>query len=421
MEISASSISEAKEALSLARDAQKQLRGLKREVNQDMKAIRAEYRQKSANAASGTSAVLTIAGKKKLAGQARADAKRRLRRERDAVLKPYEDVKLVIDDMIDQLDGAKTQLQAFIDEIKAEEEAERERREAYRQSLLTLHLDTPRPDTELEFVEERFDVSKPIEPSGNVDYSTKPTPPILGEQDFLSKLFGPRRRRIEERNQEMLQKYEDRLARWQESIREAEEKLEADTRECNLRLQEWEEQKRLFEREQESRRRLIEEQRFADMDAMRTVLSERLNSIQWPIEGTDVSFQIQDDGEMVVVNVSFPAAEDWPVEGTSATQRRKDYVVHIHSIAFYLLGETFFVLPTVLTAILSGYVQRPSKSTGQLYDECLLSVEVSRSKWMQINFEYLSSIDVVECFDEFEVRRKITARGAISPVEPIQA
>ena len=119
MEIRASSIPEAKDVLKRIRRLQKELRQIKKNINLDMKAIRAAYTQKMATAASTASGIVSLFGKRKLAGQLRADEKRRLRMERDRVLQPYESLKLTIDDLLVQMDAAKDQIQMFIEETKS--------------------------------------------------------------------------------------------------------------------------------------------------------------------------------------------------------------------------------------------------------------------------------------------------------------
>ena len=126
MEIKASSIGEAKDTLRRIRNVQKQLRQIKRTINLDMKNIRSDYSQKTSTAASTSSAIVGLLGKRKLAGQMRADEKRRLRMERDRTLQPYESIKLTIDDLLIQMDSAKDQLQAFIEEAKLEEQSKKQ-------------------------------------------------------------------------------------------------------------------------------------------------------------------------------------------------------------------------------------------------------------------------------------------------------
>ena len=118
--ISPSSLVEAKTVLAQLRDTQRQLRQIKRCINQDMKAIRVEYRQRTSTAAATSSTIVSLLGKRKLAGQMRADEKRRLIAERDRKLAPYDTVKLQIDDFLVKTDGAKAMFDDFIEIAKAE-------------------------------------------------------------------------------------------------------------------------------------------------------------------------------------------------------------------------------------------------------------------------------------------------------------
>jgi predicted RNA-binding Zn-ribbon protein involved in translation (DUF1610 family) len=118
--MSPASLAEAKTVLTQLRNIQRQLRQIKRYINQDMKAIRAEYRQRTSTAAATSSTIVGLLGKRKLAGQMRADEKRRLNAERDRKLAPYDNLKLAIDDLLVKTDGAKTLFDDFIETAKAE-------------------------------------------------------------------------------------------------------------------------------------------------------------------------------------------------------------------------------------------------------------------------------------------------------------
>ena len=124
IEIEASSLTEGKAAVANVRRLQKELRQIKRNINLEMKTIRAEYKQKIAEA--GTSGLTGLLAMGRGGGKFRASEKRRVRAERDSKLDPYDQVKLTIDDLIVQLDGAKLQLQDFMEEAKAEEKALKE-------------------------------------------------------------------------------------------------------------------------------------------------------------------------------------------------------------------------------------------------------------------------------------------------------
>jgi hypothetical protein len=175
----------------------------------------------------------------------------------------------------------------------------------------------------------------------------------------------------------------------------------------------------------------VEEERLTDTSAMQVFLTKALQGIVWPRE-TTVSLDIRDEGKIVLLDVDLPEIEDMPTQVASVgkrdlkliigerskTQLQKDYLIHIYAVGFRLLGEVFVSLPTVETVVLSAYSQRPSKLTGQIQDEYLYSVRVTRSKWSRINFQNLNTIDVVKCFEEFDLRAKMTKTGNISSIEP---
>jgi F0F1-type ATP synthase membrane subunit b/b' len=124
MEIGASSLAEGKAALADVRRLQKELRQIKRNVNLEMKTVRTQY--KARIAAAGTSGWTGLLAMGRGGSRYRASEKRRVRAERDSKLAPYDEVKLTIDDLLVQMDGAKLQLQEFIEEAKAEEKADKQ-------------------------------------------------------------------------------------------------------------------------------------------------------------------------------------------------------------------------------------------------------------------------------------------------------
>jgi len=111
-------VAEAKTGLAQLRQKQAELRQIKKRINLDMSQVRASYQQKMASAGSGGAAVFSLFGKRRSGSSYRADAKRRLRAERDRVLRAYSDIKVAIDDALLQGDAAKLQLQQWIEENK---------------------------------------------------------------------------------------------------------------------------------------------------------------------------------------------------------------------------------------------------------------------------------------------------------------
>ena len=109
------SVPEAKQRLASIRQMQKELRQVKKEINVEMRAIRARYKAQADGAQPGLVSVFRGRGAQRgsVAGK-----RRKLREERDRALAPYETLKLAIDDALTQLDGAKLQLQSWIDQHK---------------------------------------------------------------------------------------------------------------------------------------------------------------------------------------------------------------------------------------------------------------------------------------------------------------
>lgn len=124
MTVSAESIAEAKSAKRQIISAEKKLRLIKRKINKDMKAIRAQYRERIGSAGQGVGNLLVqLTGGKRAASKIRAAEKRSLRSQRDGHLEPYQQVKLIIDEFLTKTSDAKRQLDDFIAEARAEEEA----------------------------------------------------------------------------------------------------------------------------------------------------------------------------------------------------------------------------------------------------------------------------------------------------------
>lgn len=136
-----------------------------------------------------------------------------------------------------------------------------------------------------------------------------------------------------------------------------------------------------------------------------------------------------------MIDVDLPEAEDMPTEQAtvaarglklntktrSEAQKRKEYMNHVHGIAFLLIGQVYASLPVVQRVVISGYSQRPDKATGQISDDYLFSVRVSRQEWSQLNFDNLAALDVPTCLGNFEIRRNMTKTGVFTPIEPFSS
>ncbi len=243
-----------------------------------------------------------------------------------------------------------------------------------RESLLRIHLNTPAP-------------------VGEVIVNPKPKPPQFKTHGIMSFLFTSQKQKTNEKNKQIQQDYDKELLKWEQA-------------------------------EQALRN---------DVEVMSAVISNAFASIEWPRE-TSASFDIVDNGNILLLDVDLPEIDDMPTQQAKVnskdlkltikdlphSQKQLDYLTHIHAIGFRLIGDVFSHLPSVSVVVFSGYSQRINKKTGQVADEYLYSVRVQRKIWEQVNFKNLESIDVVACFETFEINRNVTQRGIISPIEPFQ-
>lgn len=105
---------EAKSLLANIRQWQKELRHIKKNINLEMKAIRARYTQQKSSAGSGGSTLMNLMGKRRAAGRWRAESNRQLTAQRDRELGPYEQIKTMIDSLLLEMDRVKLQIEQQI-------------------------------------------------------------------------------------------------------------------------------------------------------------------------------------------------------------------------------------------------------------------------------------------------------------------
>lgn len=225
---------------------------------------------------------------------------------------------------------------------------------------------------------------------------------------LLGRIFRKRRERIEEENRRAAREHEAQLEAWRQRRRE-------------------------HQQAQAQLRWLFEVGRHQDPQAMQQYLEQALSAIAWPRE-TAVSAEVEPAGLVVWLDVDLPELEHMPTHSaTVATrglkvnikekpekQRRRNYLTHVHAVAFRLIGEAFAALPISAAVVLSGYTQRPDRATGHAADVYVLSIRVARSKWRKIRFDDLGEVDPVEALGRFDCRREIKKGLDLAAIEPFE-
>ena len=101
----------------------------------------------------------------------------------------------------------------------------------------------------------------------------------------------------------------------------------------------------------------------------------------------------------------------------SDKERQRLYARYAHGVGFRLVGEAFAALQTVNQIVLSSFAEQPDPATGAKKTVCLYSVKVNREGWSKISSSNLQNVDPGASLGVFEIRRKVSAAGVLSPVE----
>jgi len=286
--------------------------------------------------------------------------------------------------------------------------------------LENIHLDTPDPSSISKYQPREYYESKPKRPK----IKHKPTKKEIPSLGFFESLFKSKRETYKNQIEKAETKYKQELAKWHERqfklIKEYEETLEK-----------WEKEKEKFDKKEEYYKENFHSLVNENMEFMEENLESILNGLSWPRE-TIISYEIDDGGETVWVDIDLPEIEDMPqkiatiaasgkklnIKNKAKKQLQLEYAKHIHGIAFKVVGTIFTVLPKVKRIIVSGYSQRLDSSIGKINDDYLYSFKIDREKFLKIKFNILEQVDPVAALDVFEHRKKMTTTGIFKPIEP---
>lgn len=263
------------------------------------------------------------------------------------------------------------------------------------ESLAKLHEKTPPPEPVMDYVRTEF---------------PEPEPTMPAEQPYhwLWKWFPQHRQRIDQQNDTIRDAYLEAHRQWLNA------RAAHDRRELELR--------KLYRLRDEGTGAGIEE-----------FISGHLAALQWP-KDTAVDLSFDAERGRVCLDVDFPEIEDLPegipepaprtrelrIKRFSDAARRSLYAAHIHSVLFRLIGESFRASAAINEVVASGYSQRPDRATGAIRDEYLISVQVTRILWREIDFGNLSRVDPIHAVARFPIRRKMTKTGLFRAVDPFE-
>lgn len=186
-------------------------------------------------------------------------------------------------------------------------------------------------------------------------------------------------------------------------------------------------------REEEGLRRYIfDVGRFENPDLLERHFEDTLDRIPWPVE-TLISFEAPTlDTLHIAVELSNldtlpktrPKLRRRPPgigqAAMSQTDQRRQTMAYVHSVGFVLMALAFWQLPTIAHLTLNVGTERIDPRTANTEEVTLYALRASRDVWSNVNLKRLKELDVVACFELFELRRKMSKTGIFKPVEPFE-
>jgi len=286
--------------------------------------------------------------------------------------------------------------------------------------LENIHLDTPKPNSKISYQAREFNEPAPKKPN----IPPKPEAEKIKPLGFFSKFSKKKKKEYEKQLKESEEQYKIDLANW-------EKKKDALLVKYKNALSDWKAEKQDFEEKETYYSKNFSSLLQNDLEFMEAMLENAFSSLSWPRE-TLVSYEIDNDGLSVWIDVDLPEIEDLPqkiatiaatgkklnIKNKPKKQLQLEYAKHIHGIAFRLVGTVFATLPKVKKITISGYSQRLDKATGKINDDYLYSFKVYRDNFEEIDFDSLELVDPIDSLDRFEHRKKMTATGIFKRIDP---
>ena len=288
--------------------------------------------------------------------------------------------------------------------------------------LENIYLDTPNPNNiSLSYKAKKYSIEKPQKL--HMPDEPELELPSLG---FFASLFKSKREAYQKEIKELEKLFDKELLEWKS-------KKNKIISEYEKVLLSWDKNKSDFENNQKYYEENFDSLIHSDIELMENLLEEVFDSISWPKE-TLISYEIDNEGEIVWIDLDLPEIEDLPqkvaslsasgkklnIKNKAQKQLRIEYAKHIHGIAFRLAGFVFATLPKSKTVIISGYSQRLNSAIGKIEDEYLYSYKVDRENFSKIDFNALEMVDSIQSLDSFEHTKKMTATGIFKEISPFE-
>jgi hypothetical protein len=148
-----------------------------------------------------------------------------------------------------------------------------------------------------------------------------------------------------------------------------------------------------------------------DTDYIAEQLEAALSGIQLPVEFS-ISFKVVPG--QVELDLDLPEIENFPstkasilqsgkvsIKEKTISEKQKDYCYCVTGLAFYFASVAFNISPAVEKVIVSGFTQRPDKTTSQVTNQYVYCVPFSRWERFSYSGLDLNTIDPVNTIRSF--------------------
>jgi len=377
-----------------------------------------------------------------LPGKRRRAQKKRQNRAGEPVAEPLESFRAVMNERgeVRLLDPEGTPLSPalrrqiwseYADRLQAWLCSERDKINGDMDLLLQIHQDILPPESALpEYEPQPFDLPAPAEPEP-VSLPPEPVKPTLKIR-FWDRLIPGRQARLSQAHEQRLSKWQQAHRLWQQDCRQQQEAAAQQRQAYEQQLAAWTNAKEEHRQQQAQLAEAFHQRLAGDEALMTEVLTTELQQLDWPRE-TLVDFEIDLPRRRVCLDVDLPEIEDIPdrrarlgarnrrlvIRDKSARQRRQEYARHIHGVILRLASVVLALLPGIERVVLSGYSQRLDASTGHVRDDYLLSVDVDKRRFAELNFAQPERVDPVAALERVNLRRDMTKTGIFRPIQPM--
>ncbi|WP_319372205.1 DUF4236 domain-containing protein [uncultured Ilyobacter sp.] len=232
-------------------------------------------------------------------------------------------------------------------------------------------------------------------------------------------LFGLKKKRQKYVDEHTDNRYEELYINW---------KKEKDNFESKENVTEIKENK-INQQEYESWAKEMKRLLNPDTSYVEERLEDLFSEIQLPVEFS-VSFEVRDNGRIVVLDVDLPEIEDFPskkaqklasgkisIKDKTLKEKKEDYFTSIAGISVFFASIAYSAAPIIEDIIVSGYTQRANKATGNTEDQYVYSVRYEKNKFSQLKFE---NINPGETLQAFEHQINLSKTFDLKTIEPFK-